>query len=173
MSNWIHYSLVSSYELIASIVFALPRHRSFNWLKSQWLKVQGCKVGDRVVYYPGVKISPGRDLTLGDDVDLAWGVIITTRGTVSIGARTLVGYNAMIISANHRIPKGHHRIFDSGHEAAPVAIGADAWIGAGAIILPGVSIGDGAVVAAGAVVTRDISPYTIVGGIPAKPLKTR
>lgn len=54
-----------------------------------------------------------------------------------------------------------------------VTIGHDVWIGHGAMVLPGVSIGDGAVLAAGAVVTRDVAPYTIVGGVPARPIRTR
>lgn len=54
-----------------------------------------------------------------------------------------------------------------------VAIGHDAWIGHGAIILPGRTIGTGAVIAAGAIVTRDVAPYTIVAGVPAKPVRRR
>lgn len=57
------------------------------------------------------------------------------------------------------------------HES--IVIGNDVWIGAGSIILDGVTIGDGAIVAAGSVVSKDIAPYTIVGGIPAKPIKMR
>ena len=53
----------------------------------------------------------------------------------------------------------------------PVHIGKDAWIGAGATILPGVTVGDNAVVAAGAVVTKDVAPNTIVGGNPAKVIR--
>ncbi|MEM7237253.1 MAG: DapH/DapD/GlmU-related protein [Pseudomonadota bacterium] len=60
------------------------------------------------------------------------------------------------------------------HRRSRVAtIGHDTWIGHNAIIRPEISIGNGAVVAAGAVVTRDVAPYTIVGGIPAKPMRLR
>ena len=54
-----------------------------------------------------------------------------------------------------------------------VTIGNDVWVGHGAVILGGVTVGDGAVVAAGAVVSRDVEPYVIVGGVPAKPLRRR
>lgn len=54
-----------------------------------------------------------------------------------------------------------------------VIIGNDVWIGHGVIVLPGVTVGDGAVLAAGAVVTKDVAPYTIVGGVPAKPIRGR
>ena len=55
----------------------------------------------------------------------------------------------------------------------PVEIGNDVWIGANVILLPGVKIGDGAILAAGAVVTKDVEPYAIVGGVPAKLIKYR
>jgi hypothetical protein len=55
----------------------------------------------------------------------------------------------------------------------PVEVGHDVWVGHGAIVLPGVSIGNGAVVGAGAVVTDDVEPYTVVGGVPAGPVRRR
>jgi phosphonate metabolism protein (transferase hexapeptide repeat family) len=63
--------------------------------------------------------------------------------------------------------------FFGDRRAARVVIGNDCWIGHGAIILPNVSVGDGAVIAAGAVVSRNVTPYTIVGGVPARPIRKR
>lgn len=63
--------------------------------------------------------------------------------------------------------------FFAHRRAARVTIGHDVWIGHGAIVLPGVTVGDGAVIAAGAVVSRGVLAYTIVGGVPARPIRAR
>lgn len=165
--------LVALYEWLYSLVFSLPRLRLFNALKASWLRMMGAKIGRRVIFYPGVWLMTGRNLVVGDDVDFALGVLVTTTGGVTIGDRTLIGYHAKIISKNHVVPSGKGKVFSSGHEALPVSIGRDCWIGAGAIILPGVVVGDGAIIAAGSVVTRDVEAYSIVGGIPASLIRRR
>lgn len=77
-----------------------------------------------------------------------------------------IAVNAQIISNNHDL-HDHSLLV-----CKPVHICRNAWIGAGATILPGVTVGENAVVAAGAVVTKDVAPNTIVGGNPAKLIKT-
>ncbi|MDK1684857.1 acyltransferase [Acinetobacter terrestris] len=168
------YAIVCWIELVSQLVFMMPRFRLLNYIKSLYLRlIFRAKIGKRVVFYSNIWIFTGRNLTLGDDVDLATGVLITTDGGVNIGSRTLVGYGTKILSSNHNIPKLPARIFDSGHVKAPVKIENDVWIGANCIILPGVTIGAGAVVAAGSVVTKDIPANVVVGGIPAKIIKER
>ena len=71
------------------------------------------------------------------------------------------------------IQKFNEHNFANDENKHAVVIGNDAWIAHGAILLAGVTVGDGAVVAAGAVVVKDVPPYTIVGGVPAKPIKKR
>jgi acetyltransferase-like isoleucine patch superfamily enzyme len=165
--------LVCTYEFMSAVIFALPRHKFFNIIKSNYMRIQGAKIGKNITYYPGIKINPCMKITLGDNVDLAWGVIITTGGGVEIGDRTLIGYRTMISSANHLIPPNREKIFFAGHSPKKVIIGPDAWIGGNCTIVAGVIIGEGAVVAAGSVVTKDVAPFSIVGGVPAKLIKYR
>ncbi|MBC8076121.1 MAG: hypothetical protein H7Y32_08620 [Chloroflexales bacterium] len=72
---------------------------------------------------------------------------------------------------NHIPGRGPEPIAQRGFRCAPVVIGRNVWVGAKATILQGVTIGDGAVVAAGAVVTRDVAAYTLVAGVPARPIR--
>jgi acetyltransferase-like isoleucine patch superfamily enzyme len=165
--------LVVGYECLMRMVMSLPR---FSWccrIKALFLRMCGARIGRRAVIYPGVWIAPGEGLVLGDDVDLAVDVLITSGGGVEIGSRTLVGYRSQIFSANHVVPERHGQIFGAGHVKKPVSIGCDVWIGAGSIILPGVSIGDGSVVAAGSVVTKNVPAFSIVAGNPAVLIRGR
>lgn len=166
-------SLVVSYETLMWAVLLLPRYPLLNRIKSAFLRAGGAKIGRRVVFYPGVWIMPLRGLRIGDDVDLAKGVLITTGGGVTISDRVLVGYGTKILSANHSIPDRPNRIFDAGHVSAPVTIGRDAWIGAACVILPGVEIGEGAVVGAGSVVTKSVPPFAVCAGVPARTIRSR
>lgn len=167
------YFLVVSYELVMQMLFVLPRYRFLNVIKGLLLKGMGAKIGKRVVFYPGLWIAPGRNLVLGDDVDLAKDVLITTSGGVTIGNRVLVGYRTQILSTNHVIPVGKEHIFNAGHEKKTIIIEKDVWIGANCIILAGVTIGEGSVLAAGSVVTKNVPAFSIYGGVPAKLLKER
>lgn len=169
----IHSILVCSFETCLRFIFSLPRFRTLNYIKASFLKLQGAKIGKRVVFYPGVWIATGKNLEVGDDVDIALEVLITTNGGVKIGDRTLIGYRTQIISSNHVIPESRGRIFGAGHKGEPITIENDVWIGANCLILPGVTIGQGAVVGGGSVVTRNVKPFTIVAGCPAKLLRER
>ena len=173
MKKTVKSFLVVSYEFLMSLTFALPRYMPFVFLKKLLLLGMGGSVGKGVVIYPGVWIAPGRNLILGDYVDLAKDVLITTSGGVKIGARTLIGYRTQILSADHTIPPRGQRFPISGDVFKPIFIDKDVWIGANCIITAGVTIGEGSVIAAGSVVTKDVPPFTIFGGVPAKFIKER
>ena len=85
-----------------------------------------------------------------------------------------MGPEVVILGVNHRFDDCERPMIEQGyHDRKPVAIGDDVWIGTRAIILPGVRIGRGAIVAAGAVVTRDVNEFDIVGGNPARVIRSR
>ena len=94
-------------------------------------------------------------------------------GKIKIGNYVHTGANVMIIAFNHAFDTREIPTIQQDYYDADVTIDDDVWVGGGAIILPGVTIGRGAIIAAGAVVNKDVPPYAIVGGIPAKVLKYR
>ena len=173
IKNIIKPFFVVSYEAVMQFLFSLPRYRVIVFFKKLLLEFMGAKIGKGVVIYPGVWITPGRNLVIGDNVDLAKDVLITTSGGVFIGQRTLIGYRTQILSINHSIPPIGEPFPISGDKGNPIHIEEDVWIGANCIILAGVKIGKGAVIGAGSVVTKDIPENAIAVGNPAKVIKYR
>ena len=92
-------------------------------------------------------------------------------GEISMGRNILVGPNVVIRTANHNFNDKDRPINEQGHNYANIKVADNVWIGANSVILGGVTIGKGAVIAAGAVVNKNVEPFTIVGGVPAKVLK--
>jgi acetyltransferase-like isoleucine patch superfamily enzyme len=90
---------------------------------------------------------------------------------VEIGDRVYTSPFTQIIAVNHIFEDPSLPFVDQGITAEGIRIEDDVWLGASAIVTDGVTIGKGAVVAAGAVVTKDVPPHTVVGGVPAKPIK--
>jgi maltose O-acetyltransferase len=112
--------------------------------------------------------SYGFNTVLGDGVYLNAGCVMLDSAPVRIGDSTMLGPGVHIYCADHHRDPEKRR---AGIERAlPVTIGADVWIGGGAIILPGVTIGAGAIVTAGAVVSRDVAGGSRVAGVPARAL---
>ena len=94
-------------------------------------------------------------------------------GSITIGNNVLIGPGTLIHSGNHNYKNKKIPIRHQGFQFASIVIKDDVWIAANCTILAGVTIGKGAVVAAGSVVTKNIEPYTVVGGIPAKVISKR
>lgn len=117
--------------------------------------------------------SPNRHVVLGDRVQFGKNTVIAC--DLEIGNSVLVAGNVSFVGRNdHRFDIRDKTVWDSGRgESLMTRIGNDVWIGYGSIILSGISVGDGAVIAAGSVVVKDVEPYTIVGGNPAKTIKPR
>ena len=114
---------------------------------------------------PHSGISIGRDSLIGEYS------VIRGQGGVKIGDRVYTSPFTQIIAVNHVFDDPNRPFVEQGITAEGIVIEDDVWLGAGAIVTDGVTIGKGAVIAAGAVVTKDVAPYTVVGGVPAKPIK--
>lgn len=151
-----------------------PQDAASMWIKCRALRWRGARVGTRVKIWRDVWIDDYVNISIGDEVTIGKSVMLICGGGVEIGDRVMIGHGAKIVSGGHRIPDSRESPMRwSGPELAPISIAADAWIGAGAIILPGASIGHGAVVAAGAVVSKPVPAYAVVGGVPARIIRER
>jgi phosphonate metabolism protein (transferase hexapeptide repeat family) len=148
------------------------------------VRLREAKIGRRCEVLANTRVSYsslGDYSYLGENCDVA---------DATIGKFTAIANQVRIGAPNHPMGRpSQHRFtycpeyyeasttrdhdFFAERRDSKVTIGNDCWIGHGAIILPGVTVGDGAVIAAGAVVSRDVPPYTIVGGVPARPLRQR
>ena len=114
---------------------------------------------------PHSRITIGRDSLIGEYS------VIRGQGGVQIGDRVYTSPFTQIIAVNHVFDDPNRPFVEQGITAEGIVIEDDVWLGAGAVITDGVRVGKGAVVAAGAVVTKDVPPHTVVGGVPAKPIK--
>lgn len=123
-------------------------------------------VGDGVVIRPPFHVDYGYNITIGDGVFLNYGCVILDVCAVTIGAKTQIGPGVQILTADHpRDPAVRAQMLEFGR---PIVIGANVWIGGGALLLPGVTIGDDAIIGAGSVVTRDVPAGATVVGNPAR-----
>jgi maltose O-acetyltransferase len=95
-------------------------------------------------------------------------------GKVIIGNDVMMGPNVFIYTRNHSFDRKDIPMREQGYETEkPVTIGDDVWIGSRVTILPGVNIGNGAIIGASSVVTKNVEPYSVVAGNPAKLIKKR
>ena len=115
----------------------------------------------------------GGEITLGDFCSINPYTVLYGHGGLQIGEGVRIAAHCLIIPANHNIDDPSIPVRKSGLTKKGIRIGNDVWIGARCVILDGVTIGEGAVIAAGAVVNRDVEPFMIVGGVPAKPIRSR
>lgn len=106
----------------------------------------------------------GRNIRFGKNVFMNINCTFMDRGGITIEDGVLIGPEVKLITLNHDLnPKRRHITVCN-----PIRICREAWIGAGAMVMPGITVGEGAVVAAGAIVTKDVPPYTVVAGVPAR-----
>ncbi|OGC97844.1 hypothetical protein A2634_04865 [Candidatus Amesbacteria bacterium RIFCSPHIGHO2_01_FULL_48_32] len=134
------------------------------FLKSAGEKIE---IMSRVVIMSPQKVEIGHHVLINSDSKIGGQL------GVRIGNYVQLGYNVNIVSVNHAYQNSSLPIKTQGEYGGQVIIEDDVWVGANAVILPKVKIGRGAIVGANAVVTKDVRPYSIVGGVPAKFIKFR
>ena len=157
-----HAEYVRQAQVIFKMNHTMPYTDEYNALVKELF---GEGLGEGSTVMPGLTGVCFDRVKIGKGVMIMNNCLMMARGGITIDDCAMIAANAELISNNHDL---HDRQI---LRCKPVHIGKNAWIGAGATILPGVTVGDNAVVAAGAVVTKDVAPNTIVGGNPAKFIK--
>ena len=130
-------------------------------------KIIGKPVDKGFRLFPPFYTNCGKNITLGKGIFINTGCHFQDQGGITIGDGTLLGNDVVLTTMNHD--------FDPDQRTttypAPIVIGKKVWLGSSVTVVPGVTIGDGAIIGAGAVVTKDIPPYTIAAGVPARVIR--
>lgn len=136
-------------------------------LRALFSKLIGKEVDESFGFFPPFYTDCGKNIHIGKKVFINMGCKFQDQGGIFIGDGALIGHNVVLATLNHAmVPEDRSTMIPR-----PIHIGKNVWIGSNSTILPGVTVGDGAIVAAGAVVTKDVSPNTVVGGVPAKVIR--
>ena len=118
-----------------------------------------------------LQVEFGAHTTFGEGCFLNYNCVILDVAEVNVGKRTLFGPGCQLITVEHPVNDADARA--AGWERGrPITIGDNCWFGAGAMVMPGVTVGDNCVIAAGAVVAKDVPDNSLVGGVPAKLIRT-
>ncbi len=147
------------------IISAIPSHSFRNFF---YRHVVGLKLGKDSSIAMHTKFSTFSGIIIKNNTAINQEVYLDGRGTLLIGQNVNIGRNVHIYTAEHDPQSAKFMYLEK-----PVEIGDNVWIASNVVIIPGIKIDEGAVIAAGAVVTKNVAPYTIVGGNPAKFIKKR
>jgi acetyltransferase-like isoleucine patch superfamily enzyme len=164
-------AMVANVKRAMSITASLNR-LTFNdadEVRALFSELIGKKVDERFVLIPPFYTAGGVDISVGRNVFVNQNCTFYDLGGLDIGDDVMIGPNVNIITTGHPIEPSRRR---DGVTAKPIVIGKNVWIGAGATIIGGVTVGENSVVGAGSVVTHDVPPNTLVGGNPAKVIRS-
>lgn len=153
--------------LFGKYLVRLSPRPAFGWRRSV-LRLFGARIGQEVHVYPSTHIYMPWNLEVGAWAAIGEDVLVYNLGLVSIGERATVSHRAHLCAGTH-----DYRRIDLPLLKPPIQVGPQAWVCADAFVGPGVSVGEGAIVGAAAVATRDVPPWTIVAGNPAREVKRR
>lgn len=160
------HGIIGGYRWLMTNSF-LP-HLPSQTVRNLGLRMMGVKMSKNVKFYSGFSVRNPKGLVIEDGVNIGPKVLLDARCGLTIRKSAVIAYDAIIWTLNH----DYNDVNFCG-KGAPVEIGAYAWVCSRSIILPGIKVGEGAVIASGAVVTKDVESWTIVAGIPAKPISKR
>lgn len=145
----------------------LPRSMGSGW-KRTLLRMFGAKIHPTAVVYSSAKVYYPANLVMEEYACLASGVDCYNVAPIHIGAQSTISQGSYLCTASHDIADPKNRLITK-----PIVIEAQAWVAADAFVGMGVTIGEGAVVGARSAVFKDVEPWTVVGGNPAKFIKKR
>ncbi|SDM25794.1 sugar O-acetyltransferase [Pedobacter antarcticus] len=131
-------------------------------------EIIGVRIDDSTTIFAPFYTNFGKFISIGKNVFINHACSFLDMGGITIEDDVLIGPKVNLITENHPLDPGDRKALLT----KPIIIKRNAWIGAGATILPGVTIGENSVVAAGAVVSRDVPPNIVVGGVPAKIIRS-
>jgi acetyltransferase-like isoleucine patch superfamily enzyme len=150
-------------------------HPSFQIRRGPTLDGRGIHVGDDAVFFGYTMLvlgdpagCPQANIRIGSGVIMNMSAYISGEGGLVIEDYALIGSNSNILTGGHAIHDGDPIIVKNPLTFGSIHIGKSAWVGAGATLIDGVTIGEGAVVGAGSVVTKDVAPYSVYVGNPAR-----
>jgi acetyltransferase-like isoleucine patch superfamily enzyme len=133
-------------------------------------------LGNQVQFSYGVGVKVSRDnctIDIGDRTSIGPYVVLHGPGNITIGKDCLIAAHTGIYASNHQFDDPNRKIREQGLSRKGITIGDDCWLGHKVSVLDGVTIGEGSVIGAGAVVTKDIPPYSIAVGVPARVIGQR
>ncbi len=137
-------------------------------IRQLFSELTGKEIPENFTLFPPFYSECGKNIFVGENVFINCGCHFQDQGGIYIGDGSLIGSYVVMATINH----GKNPDERGDNYPASIHIGKKVWIGSHATVLPGVTVGDNAIIAAGAVVTKDVLPNTLVGGVPAKALKS-
>lgn len=154
-------------------VLSRMKSRYAREIRKLLLKNKFKKIGSRSNFSFECKFIDLENIEIGRGTALANSSIFQGTGGLSIGDDCIIGFQNIILTSTHRSERTDIPVKKQGFYSAPVRIGNDVWTGCRVTVLPGVVIGDHAIVGANSVVTKDVPPWAIVGGKPARVIRLR
>jgi len=157
------FNIVLEFEIfLLHLAGKVPSH----YFRRFCYRLAGIKIGRGSTIHTGAKFYDPRNIVIGEDTIIGEGVVLDGRQKLTIGNHVAIASDVMIYNSEHNIESDDFA--GTGVVEAIVKIDDYVFIGPRVIILPGITVGRGAIIGAGAVVTKDVPPFAIVGGVPAK-----